>query len=356
MKKRYQNAAKAGVLLFASTLGLEAEAASGTTYCDEYGGTAVDSVAGATQSLQQSFLSFQSSFPGSSFEDFLVSNHLFPCESANATQQASVRNFTTAVSQNIQFQILQSLFASGGGGSSGDASSNRAWNTWGTPTFTSIESNLGFGGRESTNSYQFTFGGDTKIDQFIFGASGSYTRIDAEIANGADDYRVAPYAAYSFNKNLYATAIMGYNRKRVDNSKLDGNGLFTDASLNYILPIDSVVLVGRAGHRFGYFAQEGRRSTGFNHDDDSWDNTYYISGEALYKWGDFLPFLNVTWEHFDPEDLQDDMDSAFLKLGVQYAVHSDITLGLNYQTELTGRAEDQDVYYNQAGMDLRLRF
>jgi hypothetical protein len=351
MKKKYRQAARASVLLFASTLTLEAEA-GGNTYCDEYGGVYGG---GPGSSLEQSFLSIQSSY-GGSFEDFLRRERLRPCESADAAREAAVRNFVTAIRNSIQFQILQSWFLSGGGGGSGDGASSRAWNTWATPTFTSIESKLNLGGRESADSYQMTFGGDTKIDQFILGASGSYTRIDTDIANGADDYRIAPYMAYSFNKNMYATAIVGYNRKRVDNSALDGNGLFTDASLNYILPIDQTILVGRVGHRFGYFAQEGLSSPGFKGDDDSWDNTYYISGEALYKWGDFLPFLNVTWEHFDPEDLKEDMDSAFVKLGFQYAVRNDITFGLNYQTELTGRAEDNDVYYNQAGMDLRIRF
>jgi hypothetical protein len=306
-------------------------------------------------SVAEAFDSYQSSFPGASFGDFLASEGLVPCEAANAAQQASVRNFATAIYNNIQFQILQSVL-NGGGSGSGDAP-DRAWNTWATPTFTSIESQLGLGGKESTNSYQLTFGGDTRIGSFILGASGAYTRIDAEIANGADDYRLAPYLAYSFNRNMYATAIVGYNRKRVDSSSLDGNGLFTDASLNYILPVlDNAALVGRVGHRFGYFAQEGLPSPGFKHDDDAWDNTYYLSAEALYKWGNFLPFLNVTWEHFDPEDLKSDMDSALLKAGVQYAVRNDVTLGLTYQTELTGRAEDQDVYYNQAGMDLRIRF
>jgi hypothetical protein len=266
------------------------------------------------------------------------------------------RNSTAPIHGNIQFQILQSLLESGGGGSSGDT--DRKWNAWATPTFTSIESKRDpdLGTRESAGLYQLTLGGDTRVDQFLYGLSGSYTRIDAETANGADDFRMSPYLAYLFNKNLYATAIAGYNRRRVDTGAQDGNGLFTDASLNYILPIDNTILVGRVGHRFGYFAQEGKTFSGVKRDDDSWDNTYYLSGEALYKWGNFLPYLNATWEHLDPEDTENDTDSAFLKLGFRYTAQNSITLGLSYQTELTGRAEDHDVYYNQANMDILIPF
>lgn len=277
------------------------------------------------------------------------------CPISSAVTSASVRNFTTPIQGNIQFQILQSLLRNEGG-SSGD--NDKPWNGWATPTFTSIESKRDpdLGVRESADLYQLTFGGDTKVDKMIFGISGSYTRADTVSANGSDDYRVGPYAAYSFSKNLYATAIAGYNRRRVDNSDQDGNGLFTDASLSYILPIDKTFIVGRIGHRFGYFAQEGGTTPGPTGDDDRWDNTYYVSGEALYNFGNFLPFLNATWEHFNPEGSLADMDSAFLKLGFRYTLHNSITMGLSYQTELTGRAEDHDVYYNQANMDVLIPF
>lgn len=285
------------------------------------------------------------------------------------------RQVSGSVGRGIQAEEFDKLTGAGGG--SGDTRSlgplGSGFNTWATPSFTGIEiesggaediaDDLAVAGGMDIDLYQMVVGGDTRKGDFVFGFSGSYTRADVnsaggEVDIGANMYTVTPYASYIVTKNFFITAMAGYNRLQVEDSQVDGNGLFTDISANYMLPIDSYVLTGKVGHRFGYFASEDSTSgvPTPGRDDDSWDNTYYISGDISYKWGDFTPYLTGTWEHFDPEDDPEDFDSAFLRLGFHYDVRDEVTVGLSYTTELTGRAEDSEEYYNQAAMDIKVRF
>lgn len=365
MKNRYKFATRSSLLAITLFLPFASKAVDITnisqvnvsdTYC------AANGLSITGEQVLLAWDSYISDNPGGTWLGFLADNSLtqtdiqngFVCGAVIAqVQRQEARTLTTGIQQIIKFQMLESFDKENGGGGSGDTNSSRDWNYWITPTFTSFESKIGHSFRDSTDLYQLTFGGDTKIDQFLLGVSGSYSRTDAETTDGDHEARVAPYASYSFTRNLYATAIAGYNARKVDHYDRSGNGLFTDIALNYILPIDQLFLIGKAGHRFSWFYKFANGEGG---DEDSWDNTYYLSGEVLYKFGNFMPYINATWEHFDPEDLHDDTDDAFLKLGFQYAVKNDMTLGLAYQTEISGRAEDKDVYYNQASMDIRIRF
>lgn len=371
-KTHYRNAARLGVLAFASALPLESEAVtvitdisqvkSDSIYCDVDGGEFSEGGAfidGAT--VLADYSAYIALNPSDSFDSFVSnqydSNGGFECGStvtsptARALQQTA-RAMTQGIQRVVTQRKLQAFSGGPSGGSAGDAKAEGEWNTYATPTFSSIEQNTGVA-KIGQDTYQLSFGADTRVEDFIYGAAGSYTKSDSETGKTSFyDYRVAPYISYSFNKNLYATAITGYSRADFARTKptRDGNGAFTDASLGYILPVDKTILVGRMGHRFTYFGHDDKNQI------DSWENTYYLSGEALYKWGDFLPYINATWEHLDPEDAPEDVDSAFLKLGLQYALKQDMTLGLSYQTELTGRVEDSEVYYSQAQADFRIRF
>lgn len=264
------------------------------------------------------------------------------------------RQVSTTVNLRVKEELTEDEETTGGG--SGDAKSGPGFTVYGSPTFTGLEI---VDSGVDTEIYQMVAGGDTRRGNFIFGGSASYSRADVNgpglgglLDFGINTYTITPYATYLVNKNVFVTAIAGYNRTQIENSPADGNGLFTDTSVGFLMPYSNVILTGKLGHRFGYTAQE----TSGGPDDDEWDNTYYISGDVSYKWGNFTPRLEGRWEHLDPEDALDDIDSAFLTAALDYDVQDAVTVGLHYTTELTGRAEDHDVYYNQAGATVKVRF
>ncbi|HLF98125.1 MAG TPA: autotransporter domain-containing protein [Methylococcaceae bacterium] len=280
------------------------------------------------------------------------------------------RQISATVNKGVKDALSEGEDRSGGG--SGDPMSRRGINTYASPTFTGLEV---VDAGVDTEIYQMVAGGDTRRGNFIFGASGSYSRADVNgpsfagglLDFGINTYSITPYATYLVNRNLFVTAIAGYNRTQIEQSQNDGNGLFTDISIGYLQPIGNYVMTGKLGHRFSYFAAENSQGTasdianagGVARDDDNWENTYYISGDISYKWGNFTPRVEGRWEHLDPEDTPsgaDDIDSAFLTAGIDYDVQDAVTVGLTYTTELTGRAEDHDTYYNQAGANVKVRF
>lgn len=320
--------------------------------------------------------SMQQAYPGfQSWDDFRTrwvtgSPHLSSFSECGGTSTSSssfsastqaIRTLTAAARDNILFQIL-GLNQQLKGGGSGDTPSSKEFNMWATPGYTSVNAELDKRGaaHSNTDMYQISFGGDAKTGDLIYGLSGAYNRADAG-ATRSDDYRIAPYAAYSFTKNLYATAITGFSRRNTDtprsNRGSDSNGIFTDTSLSYIQPMDQAILVGKVGHRFGYSINESipKRPRSVSND-NAWDNTWYVGGDVLYKLGNFLPYTGLVWEHLDPEESNKDQDSAFLKLGMKYSLQNDIVIGAAYQTELTGHAEDKKVSYHQAQLDLRISF
>lgn len=297
---------------------------------------------------------------------------------ANEAEEARkevARQTARQISTTVNARVAEEMTGTGSGGGSGDALASRMIAGFASPTFTGLED---VDSGVDTEIYQMVLGGDTRMTDFIVGVSGSYSRADVNgsvggapggfVDFGLNTYAVTPYAAYLINKNLFVSAMAGYNRTEVEESQSDGNGVFTDISIGYILPVDQFVFSGRLGHRFNYFAQENSMGTaqdlfnfdaGADRDDDAWDNTYYIQGQVDYKWNNLTPYLSGRWEHNDPEDTPagtDDIDSAFLTAGIDYDVQDAVSVGLHYTTELTGRAEDSDKYYNQAGASLKVRF
>lgn len=369
-----------GLSALAASFSLQAKAetcyaitSAGATYFQQYTGIVVPSSLvnvgfSADYLINDPYVLTYTDLPASydvTFDHALAQGLVTPsaCGSASVTAVAptaqpkqAIRSISTAIQNNILFQFTD--FTGGGakGGGSGDSVSERAFNAWVTPSYTSVNTALGQGAHNNNDMYQVSFGGDAKTGDLIYGLSGAYNRSDAG-AQRSDDYRVAPYAAYSFSKNIYATAITGFSRRNTDtprsNRGTDSNGVFTDASLSYIQPIGQAILVGKAGHRFSYSITESMPRGGNN---NAWDNTWYVGGDALYKMGNYLPYASVVWEHLDPEESNKDKDSAFLKLGLQYSLQKDILLGASYQTELTGFAEDNKVNYHQAQLDFRVRF
>jgi len=283
-------------------------------------------------------------------------------DAAEEARKEATRQATRQISMAIGRRVTTSEAGiTGPMAGAAQTATGGAFNLWASPNYTSIE----FDGFDvDLDLYQFVGGADTRVGDFFFGASGTYTRADVNsrrniIDFGGDTYSVSPYASYVFNKNVFATAIAGYSRSTLEvvPGDFDSNTLFTDISLNGLLPVDNFILSGKVGHRFSYSAAENPgRGSPQRVDQDDWLNTYYMTGEAWYKWDRFFPYFSATWEHADPEDAPDDQDSVFTRVGVQYNVVDNFTMGVAYTTELTGWTDRQEIRYNQASMDFRLSF
>jgi Autotransporter beta-domain len=244
-------------------------------------------------------------------------------------------------------------------------------NGWVSPSYTNIHSDSDFNDDGididtdvDTDIYQVVGGADKRLGSFYVGASAGYARgethvstresfdgfvFDDEFDVGTHNPSFSPYAAYHIDENFFLTAIAGYSRAQIDDSPSDADSAFTDLSVTGLLAVNQWVVTGRFGHRFAYSVFDDLPSFV---DDDSFENTLYVTGEVGYRIDRWLPHFRANYEHIIPEE-GDDADFVFVGVGASYDFSDVFSAGLAYNTELNHL---DDFNYNRAVLDIRLRF
>lgn len=273
---------------------------------------------------------------------------------------------TRHISESITRRLTQAVLPEAEGREPADLATG-----WVAPSYISLEPDSDFDDvDQNTDIYQFVGGLDKRIGSFYVGLSAGYARTEfhSERSFGADFFRVetdtdngnfAPYAAWLINDNIFLTLLAGYAREDVErtavlrfddrvfssSSSFSANMPFTDLSVTGILPVDSLVLTGRIGHRFANFNPD-------DFDDDFNVNTLYVNGEVGYRIGRLLPYFRTIYEGLIPEE-GDYVDLVFVGAGATYDFSDAFSAGLSYQTELN---QVDTVNFHQAVMEVRLRF
>lgn len=245
-------------------------------------------------------------------------------------------------------------------------------NGWVSPSYTNIHShsdfNDGFIDIDTdidTDIYQVVGGADKRLGSFYVGASAGYARDETQVSTrasfdglvfdnefdfGAHNPSFSPYAAYLINENLFVTGIAGYSRAEIDDSRFDADSAFTDLSVTGLLAVNQWVVTGRFGHRFAYSVFDDLSS--FVDDDDSFENTLYVTGEVGYRIDRWLPYFRTNYEHIIPEEGQD-TDLVFVGVGATYDFSDVLSAGLAYNSEVNHL---DDFNYHRAVLDIRFRF
>jgi hypothetical protein len=281
------------------------------------------------------------------------------------------RQISQAVSKRIRATSSESTSL---GGSGIGPSSEGGINAWLNPQYTDIASYRAPG---NTSIYSMVGGADTRMGNLFLGLGMSYARAETAVSGlsqdfNSDNYSFDPYFGYTFNKHVFATAILGYSHSEPTSTiSSPSNGFLGDFSINGILPMNQLDLSGKAGWRTSYisldnpqaFAQSVAASfsgpstiAAIQPSDHIWTNTYYLSSEAGYTIDRFRPYFNAAWEHIKPATgggSSTDLDLVFSTVGVDYKIADAIKVGVNYTRELT---TNSGINYNAAGATLKMKF
>lgn len=254
-----------------------------------------------------------------------------------SSQVTFAQNVDEEVTEQITRQISDSISRRVSGSLTQDPAaetetaeigSNTAWFTG---DYSRIEND---GGADFNVDVFGVLGGvDRDFDGIIGGVSLGYTRAEIDTIgteSSSDSFTVSPYAAYQFNDNIFANALVGYTF--ADAEDADSDIFFSEVAANAVVQVEKVDLLGKAGYRFSVTDTDGTDEALSTH-------AIVLSGQAGYLVSDKAkPFVRAQYEYSFPEE-GDESDSLFLGGGISV----DITPTINFS--LSGEAEvlDEDI-------------
>lgn len=207
-------------------------------------------------------------------------------------------------------------------------------------------------GNFDTDIYQTTTGIDKKIGNFYFGTTltyaGSSSAINPSTQGSSHNVGLTPYAAYVFNKNLFLSAMTGYNYNtnsyRGAQPESEADAYQTELDLNGLHVIDQWFMKGKIGARYLHTHSKfdpviaGGAVTRTNQ--DGW--TYLVDSQIGYSFKNGLrAFSGVLYEYNNPKPNKGRADGVFYYSGgVDYSVNKKLTLGTSVQTDLNNPQVD----------------
>jgi hypothetical protein len=243
---------------------------------------------------------------------------------------------------------------------------NSAWITTSYSSITSDDSSLveEAGAKFQTDLVNVTFGADHRFGESVFvGLSGAYAAADTkfelqdfdfETDLESDSFTVAPYGAYVFHPNFFASGLFSYTFSDSSSeddftgeTDSDSQTFSTELAMNSVATVDDFLLKGKVGWRFNYTELLDFEAPG---DDDVHSHALVANAEVGYNLDWIVPYLGVQYEHVWPEKFfeddgeeidQGDTDYVFLTAGVRGKVGESMQLGASVRTELLNDETNQ---------------
>src|SRR5688572_23685700 len=199
---------------------------------------------------------------------------------------------------------------------------NSAWMTTSYSSITSDDSSLveKAGAEFQTDLVNVTFGADHRFGESVFvGLSGAYAAADTkfelqdfdfETDLESDSFTVAPYGAYVFHPNFFASGLFSYTFSDSSSeddftgeTDSDSQTFSTELAMNSVATVDDFLLKGKVGWRFNYTELLDFEAPG---DDDVHSHALVANAEVGYNLDWIVPYLGVQYEHVWPEKFFED--------------------------------------------------